>query len=721
MSLDIDDLNESDEDFAIKHKDGSDGLLFGEESTKKLFNKTMKRYDTLSRFWAPRLELGKKCQRFLRRDIFTPDQRAKYTNVQDKITVEPQEMKPVINALVGAVSKTVRSGAITMEDSNPPDNVAKPDTINVVIKWWENTLHLARKKKKALREALITGYPTWLWFERAKTSMGWAADLKCDVPPWDSTLPSPFFMEDDGIDIDEVMFVSHRTKWEMLEMFPDRKDAWQKHFEELGKPTKFFDELLTGGLNALDRSNMFYNMLSTGRYNAIEGHLFVIQRVFRLHTKRRIYVHNKTMETMEMPPEWEEWQKGQWKAANPEFTESFEDDVKTLWVTTVDASGFVWQNDQHWFQREGKLPGSCYIASVDDKLPSGAGEDMLPYILAIAVSETEGLAQVRTGTGTTTFIKEGKVIHPTQLGKELSAENGVVFLKKEANIDQDLKLVQRNPNETYHKMSDRTREQLTHVTNVTPAFLGNSSGRDAAKAQQAANNQALITCDPYIENYTNFNLNTTQLLCDLMPYALKEYQLIQISDEFGKKIPAQGPLEVNKPQYDIATGDPKVILNDLSTAKYRVIPIPSDDSPTNREQELKDFVQMIQAVGNTLLQIDPRIVANIWKNWPNKFAREAAAGLEEFAGQHAQEQQQAQQKEDQAKSQEKMAAHVVDMEKIKRPRWNIRLQPSDYDESPEGFRVMMQTLGAINSTAPDMTAGAQQSAQPQQAPAMATA
>jgi hypothetical protein len=681
----LDKIDEADPKYAI------DKLVPGSDAAKDIWQKCICIYQTLAKFWAPRIEVGRCCQRYLRRDIFSAEQREKY-ELQDKWPIEPQELKPVINAAAGQIGQTVRSSAITMEDDEPPANAARPDVMNVVIKWLQTRMHLESKSKKGLREGLVTGYPQWLWFERARAAEGYAGDLSATLRPWDSTLCSPLFYE--GLEIDCVVNLFNKTKTEMLENFPNRKEKYEEHVKLLGNP-EYINGIIGMGdsITADSRKTLFYDNISAAKYDAIQGFLFVIERVFCLHTKRKVWINQKTADVVVLPPDWKGWQEDVWHQLNPDYDLSKTQDVKTLWVSTIDQSGFVWENAEHWFQCDGKLPGIVYIPSMDDNIPSGIAEDLLPYILAVAACKTEGLSQVRKGSGFLTVYKENSFLEPNTVGVELSKEDGVVAVKKHANIDQDITFKDRKPNDTYYQLSDRMREEMREVHNINLSIMGTSNPRQSDKAKQREIIQGMISQAPYIENYTYFNLNTTQLLCDMIPYFLNEYKVIEIQDEFGKKL---GPVEVNVQEFDARGEEAKIVANDLTSAKYRVVPVLSDDSATNREKEYDDFVRMIEATGNQMLQSDPVFIANIWKHLPNRFAKEAAEGLVKYGQQREQAAARAGQAQQQVEAQKEASKQAVEMEKIKRPNWNIRLSPTDFNEAPEGFKLMMNTLAALN-------------------------
>jgi hypothetical protein len=720
-------LDVSDEKYSIGTKK-KPGLVPGSDEAKQIWNRFIQEYDIFSRFWAPRYQVAKKCMRYRRRDIFTRQQRDEYINVYGKIPVEPQEMKQVIDVIAGQIGLAVRGGAIEYEDLNPPPNAASPQVVNVVIKALESRLKLERKKKGALREALYGGIPNWIWFDRERTAEGNPGRLRATLLPWDSTLCSFLFLEEDGADIDHVKVVGHRTKDEMFDAFPNRKECFLDHLNLLNTQPDYLNNVLgfDQTLNSEDRKNMLYDRITTGRYDAIQGFLFVIESTFVIHKKVEVQINEKTGDVVMLPPEWEDWEVQRWHAMYPDYNLTKEQIHKVLWQTTIDNSGFVWENSEHWYQDNGELPGACYIPAFEDKIPSGMGEDLIPYVLAIAVAETEGLAQVRTGAGDVLHVVEGSLLHPGRLTKESSSERGTVLYKKSAalelgGIDKLYKREVRQPNEAYLKFADRMRAQKREIRNVNPSMMGQSDPRQSVKSKIQDITSAMAINSQFIDNYCDFNLKITELLARMLPYSMTEHEIIAINDEFGKNI---GPVEVNKPQFGEGPNPAMVAVNDLTSARYRVVPTPSDDSPTNREREMQEFKDMISSVGNTLLQIDPDIIAAIWKDWPNRYCREAAAGLEELA----QKKQAAGMQKEQTEKQLEMAKTVgqqqMDFEKIKRPRWNIRLQPTDYQEAPEGFRLMMEALGKINATPPQPAQGApgpmpqgQPGAQPQ--PAMA--
>jgi hypothetical protein len=289
----------------------------------------------------------------------------------------------------------------------------------------------------------------------------------------------------------------------------------------------------------------------------------------------------------------------------------------------------------------------------------------------------------------------------------MSKDNGVIVLKQNKSPSESINIIQRKPNDTFFGLADRHRSQLKDVHKVSDMLMGKSNPRQSSSAKQMEIDQSLRPQSSFIYNYNDFTLDIAQILCDFMPYCLTENFVVQIDVKYGKM---SDPMEVNQQEFDWATGQAKIVANDLTVARFKVMPTLGDDSTTSKERQLKEFIQLIEAVGNTLFQIDPRILAKILSSWPNSFAHEAGTSLAQFADQNNQAQQQAAAAETQADMDLKNKKIDMEMEKIKKPRFNIRLSPQDLSEAPQGFQVMMQLLNAMNAQQP------QAAAQPQVMP-----
>lgn len=681
-------IRESDPKYAISK------LAAGSEVAKQIYSKTITIYEMWARYWRDQLSVGKKCMNYMRRDIFTPEQRNFYKDVQEKIPIEPQEMKPVIDAMVGMVSQTVRSSTVTMEDGDPPDKVARPETVAKTLKWWQNRLKTKRSQELVLREGMITGYPVWLWVDKERVPGGGYGEAVAIRPRWDSVLPYPYFEKEDGSDIKEIIRLYDRDYQDMYRLFPERKKEHQKHLELMSNEDfreKYYalDETYVSS----DRNNVIYNRVLSATADKMEGRSLVIERYHPVYEKVQAFVNEKTSDFQVIPPEWPGYKADAWQQRHPEYNMIVTDEIPTLWVTTIGSDGFVWGNAKHWYQENGELPGKCYIADMIDGMPTGKGDDMVPYVLQIAVSETEGMHQVRTGTGTVVGVTEGTLKHPSRFEKEMSKANGALVFKKGNNAKDAMHVIQRKPNDTYHVMADRARDQLKEVHAVNDAVMGVTNPRQSNRAKETDLAAGLNPQSPYVLNYAEFVMAFAQLMVNMMPYCLTQEMVVEIEDEWGTK---SEPETVNQTEYDNETGEAFIIANDLTAIPYRVVPVPGDDSITTRQKELEEFAGLLEAIGNTLLQVDPAVLASMLLGWPNRYARELGESLKKFAANNQIQQEDAAASEQQAKLAEAETKARVEMEKIRKPRFNIRLSPQDLNEAPIGTKLFLQLMNSMN-------------------------
>lgn len=717
-------IDESQDKYAIEK------LRPGSEEMKAVWTKNFTLYQTFANYWKPRIEMGKKCENFLRRDIFSRGQRMKYLHLQDKWPIEPQEVKPVVDSLMSQISLRVRSGAVTMDDDTPPPNAAPPEVVNVVLQWIEKTYKIQYKREMALREGLITGFPQFLWFDVVRGDNDVLGDLELTLLPWEACLPSPYFMEPDGSDIHEVIRIAKKTKAELLYNYPNRKKAFLE-YENYRKDNP--DWLSTTAmyndpdLSSDTRNNTYFDMVISGSLPDGTGQYTIAERVFTTRKQQHVYLDPNIEHSVVLPESWPATRVKQWRAMNPGYTDEMDEVVPTLWVSTIGSDGFVWENKQHKFQKQTKtgcktycvIPAVPLIVDMVDHIPTGKVEDLLPYVLMIAACETEGLSQVRKGTGRTTFIEEGAVRHPKFLRKELSAEEGVVILKKGVDLSRAIHVDTRNPNTAWFELADRTREQLVGVHRVNESMLGAQAPRQSAVAKDMEIEQGMSAQSPYLINFNRFTLDVTQMLCYMFPYFLNEEKIVAIDDEFGN---IQAKVEINKAEeFDPITGSAIKVANDLTSADYRVVMVPGDDSFTARHKELRELAELFEAIGNSLFKMDPAMLGNFLVKWPNRYAREMGKWLAENAGAMAQSAQAAKEAEAQGDLARQQARIEGDLKQAAIPKVQIKMQPEDLKTAPVGFQVLAAWAEkqSLQATASTPTAPSAPIQPPAPAPAMA--
>lgn len=686
-------------------------LTPGSEAMLNLYHKHVTKYITRAKFWKERLNIGKRCMNALRREIFTPGQRAKYRVLEKKWPIELQLMKRVINTLSDKIESAVPGSEITYEDDSPPQYAAKPETVKTVLTWMKQQLRISDKRKKVLRTGLTTGYPICLWFEKVRgiSSAPGLIPLIPSVLDWDSVLPEPFFDENKGIR--DVTFIQKMTTAQLYKTFPDRVDAHKKHLEKLQSDPFYRKrlELSDNTKTADDRRTMVFNMIGEAVFNSSGGHYMVMQNVFPISQKIRAWFNPETYDVFVPPPDWSIEQREMWLNEHQEFNMSDEVTLDTSWITVIDSSGFVWENNESWYQEEGELPCAWFIADMVDGIPCGAGEDRLPYVLLASACATEGLDQVRRGTGRLTAIAEGAIKNRESLRNELSRSEGVAITKKGIPVREAITQFVRSPNATFLDMQDRIENQLDAIDGVE-FLMGSTNPRQSEDAKRLQISQGLSQHSPYLDSYSTFDLSLENLLCKLIPRAITEEMVIQLKDEYGQK---QEPVTVNGTEFDYS-GEARRIVNDIISPRYRAVATIANDSSTSRESQMKDFMQLLEAVGNQLFKLDPIFLGKTLGIFPNIFAREASKFLIEFGERQQQQMSQAAQLESQAEIEKQRRLERIDMEKIKRPKIAFKISPQDLVEAPDGAKVMYQMMKDYEATAEAERAEEKQENQMQQ-------
>lgn len=702
-------LDETQEKYSLEK------MKVGGKEWIHLWNKCLMIYETFSRFWGPQLETGKECMNYMRRIIFTPGQIKKMIKVDGKYPIQPQEMKGPINTLLRMIVRNVQSSVMTAEDSTPPEGAASAEDFNVVLKKVSNDVGIEDKKKKALRRALITAYPQWIWFDIREPLSGLPSELESSLLPWPQTLCSPNFENPDGSDIPEVVRLAFKRKSDLLTEYPERKKARQEFDEKLEHDQDFKDALLmVGNENTSDdRSELMFDQLIATTFDSNNGYYMVAERVFQVKKKQTLYINEKTGDVQMLPENWDKKRKQNWIDSHQDYNiRKNNHDIVTLWVTTIDTTGFIWENSQHWFQEEGHLPGLPLIVDMIDGVPEGAGPDMLPIIKSIAVADTEDLDAQRKGAGDLTVFKEGALKKPKNLHKQLSSAHGEVQISKRhhGSMEEALKQWHRKPNDSYGRYAQIQRERLKNTHGINDANLGKTHPRQSFKAKNKESEEGIGPQFEYTINYSKFNLDVANLIVMMIPYFMNEHQIIEIKDEYGK---TTGEVEVNEPQFNTDGTVAENMANDLTSAKYRLVPIAAEDTPTSRAHDLTEFTEMIKGIGNTLFQMDPKLFGRILFSFPNKFAKEAGQFMLEQADGIQQAQQAQVQAEQALEAQTEKGRRDVDWAKLSVPKAAFNFDPQAIEEAPQGAQIMMNYYNQLAANSRAQSAPQQAPAQPE--------
>jgi hypothetical protein len=663
----LNELNETEIDI--------EGKSIDDESVRMLWAKQMVIIDAMSKYWRDYIERGKTCFDFLRGKIFDDETRSEYEDVYDKFVVEPRKMKPRINSLVGKLIESRRSGQVTTEGGSidaPTTSAEEIEVVNVVLKHMEQKWRERRRIREVLYNSMVSCYPNWLWFEKVPVTESMDAGLlRPVVKPWDSSMVAPFhFREVDGSDITAVVHTDLVTTSDLIDEFPEREKEIREHVERMGQKFKsganFKDtlEMWDMPISAADKDRVMFNLM-TGITSSIvpSGFHTRYERNFQITLKETVAINIFNPQQYEIRPgtwdeeRWQEWLTQRNAEENTKFVETVRP-VKILWTTTITDSGLVLTNGRHWFQENGRMPGSMMIPAMIDQLPSGPAEDMLNELLAIAVARTEFLDDVRKNTGKVIVTRDGTISNPEELATEFSKPIGFMNVKNDAPpIDQCYKEIERKPNTTYLEYSQILEKDLDDNTLINKAMMGETVANQTGIAKQIELGQGFVGQSIYVENFNEFWENYQNLKLQMIPYAYNQYSVLQIIDEdFGDQTQA---VEINTPVFDEA-GNVKEVVNDITSAKYRWKMAPVDDSPTAKDDEQKKFVIFMNAVPGPVMAADPsgKLLAKLMLSMPNRMIRDAGKAL-------AQDAEMRQQSIDGAEKQKAMLEYQQSMEKLK--------------------------------------------------------
>jgi hypothetical protein len=652
-------------------------------------------------YWKKYIERGKTCFDFYRGEIFDDETREVYEDVEDKYVVEPNKMKAPINALVGELMQSRRSGQITVEGGNlmtPEGRSAEIQTVNMVLKHMERRWDEKKLQGDILQDGMIATYPVWAWFEPSPLS---------DIPekgpyhpvilPWDSVYPTPFnFRSPIGKDIIGMSRFQYMSPEQLIDMFPDQADVIQDYLNEIRgrlKDDKLnFDHIDNWdfSFDANQRQDIiFFVMTGINELMAPEGYFGVWERNFVIRMDEVVAVDVFNPENIEIrPPEWEErrWQQflaSQAERQNTKFVESIRP-VKILYSTVSTTCGLVLFNEPHWFQENGRLPGIPLTPAMIDSIPEGPAKDMLSDQLAIAVARTEELDDIRKNTGSITISREGSIQNIDDMPEELNKAHGHISIKEEAGpIPSVIQEWKRQPTKEFTNYALERERDMQQVTMINPAVMGQHVPEQSGRAKQIEIARALITQSIYVDNWNAWVRAWNNLRLRLIPYIYDHYDVLEIEDAQAGQIQTQA---VNIPQVDM-NGNVVSVTNDLTSHRYQWVMQEVDDSATAKEQEYKQALVFLNAVPGPVVQADPsgKLLSRFMLAMPNRFLNEAGRALAQDADMRVQAQTRAQQREELAKLQETMAKLRIDAERAKKQGVNVTLTGDNLAQYPAFF------------------------------------
>jgi hypothetical protein len=632
----------SEDDITIEGREWDDDLMI------LLWTRHMLISDRMFSYWKPYYDRGKTCFNYEKGDIFTAKQRKKYKK-EDKICVEPRLVEQRVYSLIGQILRGRRSGSITTEGGsldNPNESSVACEIASIVMKDMEKKFKERQLEKDLLHNALISCFPNWAWIEKESPSKGEGV-LKATLLPWDSVAVAPFnFLY--SKDITTVAYRSFLKEAELLDYYPEMEEQIRAHRQNLKDKDYQLESSISEWntyLSSEDRSTLF-SVMTGGRSSVVMPDSFyeVIKRVFQIRRKEKIAINLENPNDFHVrPPDWdtERWNAfiQEKKDNGVEYSED-ERLVTALWETTGTSSGLIVQNKHHWYQENGRMPGSAYWPAMIDADVCGPGEKMLSNVLKAACAETEFLDEVMKGSGSIWLLRNGYISNIDEFQSEVSKANGTVFIKGDfpGPLNNVAMHIERKPNPAMLEYAQKVKIDIEEETRLNQSMQGASQGDQSGVAKSMEIAQGMVAQTDYVENFNNWWEDFQDLKCSLIPYGYDQYDIIEIVDE---KTSQKKSVEINAPVAGI-TGEIIGVANDLTAHNFRFKLQPVDDSPTAKAEEQRQAIVFLNAVPGPLSAIDPsgETLAYFMMSLPNRILQDAGKKLLSAAQARAQQQQQ---------------------------------------------------------------------------------
>jgi hypothetical protein len=653
------------------------------------------------------LSRGRMLMDYYQGKILPDDLREYYQDIEDKVVIEPRLMKTPIRALVGQVIRGRRSGSFTSEGGTVGYEAASADEIDVInlaMKWVEKQTKEHYKVRDAVHDSCVSCYPNVLYWDMANPEdRDNVNGYKLVNLPWDACAFGPVkFRAPDGSDIRDMLFFDYFSEGELLDIYPRMKKQILDHFDDASDKKKDFS-LLTS-LNEWDETitsesrDVLYDLVSVG-CDMVQGKGGLVPTVMHLFPIRReeevwVDMNDESMDSYRVrPPKWSDNKWEEWLRDNPSYDGPFQRPVVTLWQTVFTTTGLVLSNEAHWFQEYGRLPCSFWIPAMISGVPSGPADDMKDDTLAKCIGEIEYLDELRKNSARLLRIREGAIANVDELSSEASKNLGAVFIKQDfqgSNSDAVDEMI-RSPNPAFKNWADQRQAEMYNLTALNETMQGDSSPRQSDVAKQTEIAMALIVNAIYIDNFNLAWENHQQLKALMIPYIFNDYFIAQIVDE---ETGDEKELVLNEPVEFDDDGNATSVINDVAKRRYTFRLSPVDDSPTARQQQMSQAMNVINATAGPLTAIDKtgKFYAKFLLAMPNKILKDAGKEMAKDAQLQSQQQSQMEQQQVLMEGQREMLRVQAEMEKAKKAGVNISISGEDLATYPH-LNAFVQNMG----------------------------
>jgi hypothetical protein len=573
-------------------------------------------WDEYSRFWQPAMLKGRECWDYVVGDYFSQTELDDYA-LKEKIVLKIPGLINKVGALESMQLTGRRNGVVvSVGAEDAPDTEA----INYVLQAIQRENNVATEKTMTFLDAIVTGYPSFMWFEK---DYNWdkGKHLLAYHEHWDAVMPDPYFSRSDLQDCRRIIRIRLASKEEMQIFYPKRAEVIEREIHEGTHPRDYFAQQT---FSSAERDSLFAQINSAQDSFNQTGKMYIIESTFFVYVPVPVWWDTQTGDYLMLPPEWDAAAIKEWKAANPQMKQTVRD-VRLLWTTASAQSGLLLENNRHWFQKN-EFPCEMFIPKMWNNKPYGVIEFLRGTTKGEAVADIEHLHSLRMVNDDLTILQENSIINAQDLTREKGRTGGVVVVRDGVPVGEAISfpLAGKRENVGWNEFSDKMRNNTDRLS-TNPNFEGRAeTSQESGKAIDRRNKQTQNKFAGDLNSYHDFDLRVTRKELLMIPSiytANKIFRHINAKNE-------QVTTEVNRvTERDLMSGVPTRIMNNLAGAKYDYIPAVTDDSLNAREFELSQFIEILQ---NVLPQMPD---ASFWPflldSVGNRYATEFASKIRE--------------------------------------------------------------------------------------------
>ena len=586
----------------------------GPDEEKKLSSLALTTYEMLRRFWLPGHERGQKTVDLIGGKFFDDETKAEM-RLQKKTPIEIPEGYPKFAATVGASILSMKSGGIVAKGPAGTPTAEMMGDISHVI---DDEVRMQSLRIAAVRDAWATGCPQFILFDRPMKNLD-GKTLSATRPAWRQGFLDPLCRDTETLSDCRVIGFQHlMTKEACLRRFPGRKAAIEDAFRGVTTVGSSNDI----GLTVDQRATLLTATQEGATQVSSLGRVVLVELFSMVPQVVTVWMSPDSEKPFCPPPDWDEARIQQWQAQNPSWKPA-QVEVDILWVTSVLLTGQVMDNRPHWFQ-EGKFPIACLVIAWHDEQPITPLWFATQNWKLLAIAKTDHLHSIRLSTDGLTLVREGAIANGKDLVYELTRPGGIVTVKRGTSFEQALFRVPNQREQVawadVFAEAQMANDRLTVDRNLEG---GAQSSQESAKVvQQRVSLMQNKTATAQIA-INAWGREITDIKMKMIPRLVTEEQAFRyVGIENGA--PVQKEIILNEVVKRDFLGDPLEIINKTDGAKYDVVEIETDDSPTGRDADLQMFANITQTL---LPGIAPEFYADFLEKIPNSIAQSIARAL----------------------------------------------------------------------------------------------